>query len=182
MTLDAREDFLGPSRVTAAARRNGWLSALVIVPFGLFMSLMWLGDPPQVTAMHTFVFILSPLIGLAIIVYGIRGAVQNFRQASAAEPDGVWYTLTDAGLTLPDSVEYDRSVPWSGMLKLEDIGGSPPELKLTCRPEGAKIDRSFRLRADLRNKDGATFGDRMRVWFDGKVAGSASRPPAASGT
>jgi len=174
---DTREEFLGPSRESAAHRSDGRASLLMIVPFGLFLASMrfWGITPGNMSAMHVVVYWLSPLIGLVFIGYGIRGALRGFREAAVARPDSVWYVISDTGVTYPDTAAHNRFMAWSAMERLEAIDGAPPMLRMTGRPPEAKINRSFSLRADLRNAEGAAFGDRMRAWYDEMAAG---RSPA----
>ena len=173
---DEREEFFGPCRETLAHRSNARASLFLIVPFGIFMSSMrfWGTAPTQSGALHVVMYLLSPLIGLVIIGYAIRIAILGFREAAVARPDSVWYILTDTGVTFPDTATINRFMAWSAITRLETIGGSPPVLRISGRPPAAKIDRSFKLRADLRNADGATFGDRMRAWYAAKAAGRTS--------
>lgn len=175
MPLDQPEEFFGPNRVTQQHRQNARVAYFAIVPFGIFFSLMWFMAPPgSRDTIMAFAFLLSPVIGLFIIGYGIRTGLASSREAAMPRPDSVWYVLNDEGVQFPDTPTVDRFMPWLGMQKVESIGGSPPKVVMTGRPPGAAIDRTFKLRADIRGKDGASFGDRIKAWFDAK-ASSARR-------
>ena len=156
----------------------------MLVPFGLVVGSMkfWSsGDftsgPGTGPLMMAWIF--SPLIGLGIVVYGVREGWKAHREAARWEGDEVWYSLTDQGVSYPEflSPRNDFLAQWAWVRGSDPGDGTGPRVRLRCRFPGARIDRNVTLKSYLLSADGARFADRLRVWVDAKAPDAAGPSP-----
>lgn len=186
--VDQVEEFFGPGRTSADFRRQGWFSLLFLSGPGLFFfSMLWWGEPTVVTNMLEllFHFVVAKLLPLGAIVFGIVGAVVNFREGSKPEVETLWYRLDRSGLHLLHDVasrvaaselalqpgEGHALISWSAIKRPIEVVVNPPRVRVTRRAPYAGIDRTITLFAGQRSVDGAAFEDRLKAWLAAMQAG-----------
>lgn len=190
------EEFFGLSRTSANFRRKGWTALLVFAGPGLFFfSMLWWGEPAIVTNWLELLlhFVVSKVLPLGLIAFGIAGFVYCFRLGSKPETEVLWYRLDRAGLHIlhdaarrvtpsefipatDGSGEPGGLIAWSAMRSLVVVSGARPKVKIVRRSPGAVIDRTLVLAAGQRSRDGALFEDRVSRWYATMKADQAAVP------
>lgn len=195
MSFDQKEEFFGTGRTISNLRRNARLGLLLELAFGLLFLTMWWwagesdGSSSGVNPVYIFGFLISPLIGLYFIYRFVRDAMGFFRTPMGQDIEALWYVLDPQGLHIkhdlgrfapahitPSETGPECVVEWSAMKSLVVAPGTSPKVKIVRRPPGAVIDRTLTLLAGQRSRDGASFEDRLSLWFAGKAAGVTATP------
>lgn len=184
-----REEFFGPGRTSARARRKGWQSVAVGVVVGLLTLTMWFWAPDDRGGDQRFgpddiVFMLSPLLALLVLASSAILARRSFQVAAQPEAEALWYALDDQGLHLLHDVDPPRVIAWTAMRRPIVAPGAVPRVKLPHRPVGAAIDRTLDVQGGQRTRGGALFEDRLLQWYDahghGALAGDSGGEAATA--
>ncbi len=194
MSFDQKEEFFGTGRTVANLRRNARLGLLFELGLGLVFITMWWWWAPDnpssdVNAVYIFGYLISPLIGLYFLYRFIRDAMLFFRTPLEQDTEALWYVLDPQGLHIkhdlgrfapahitPGETGPACVVEWSAMKSLIVVPGTSPKVKIVRRPPGAVIDRTLTLASGQRSRDGASFEDRLSLWFAEKTAGAMATP------
>lgn len=175
MAFEQREEFFLPGRSVEQARADAWGELTFKGLLGLAIgSMWWWGGPDTATGHEIYLagYIVSPLIGLALIVWGIVLARRNFQAAKEPVVDKLAYVLDPKGIHLHYS-GAPALMPWMTLSDVTTNAKRPAQLTLIHRPEGGKVNERRVVNGAAFTHEGATFAERLPLWRAAIAAGGA---------
>ena len=177
MSFNQREEFFLPGRSAEQARLDGWSELLAKGLLGLAIGSMWWwidasAPSSDIQPVYQLGVLLSPLIGLALIVWAIVLARRNFHEATLPVVDKLAYVLDPKGIQLHYS-GAPAMMPWETLSDVTSNPKHPEQLTLVHRPEGSKANERRVINGGAHSLAGATLAERLPKWRDAMAAGGA---------
>lgn len=176
MTFGQREEFFVPGRSAEQARTDAWGELIFKGPLGLAIGSMWWWGEPDFGLGHEVylaAYLISPLIGVALIVWAIVVARRNFHAAGQPVVDKLAYVLDPRGIHLHD-YGAPALMPWATLSDVIANPKIPAQLTLVHRPEGGKVNERRVVSAAAFSHEGGTLEQRLPLWRAAIAAGGAA--------
>lgn len=176
MAFEQREEFFLPGRSPEQARADGWSELTFKGLLGLAIGSMWWWGAPDFAIGHEIylaAYVVSPLIGVALIVWGIVLARRNFHAAGQPVVAKLVYVLDPRGIHLHDC-DAPALMPWPTLSDVVANPRLPAQLTLVHRPAGGKANEQRVVNAAALSTEGGTLEQRLPLWRAAIAAGGAA--------
>jgi len=165
MSFDQPEEFFGMNHATENGRLNDNTNGYLRILMGVAVASMWFwsGVTEDTQDIYRAAFLLSPLIGLAFIIWGIATVRRTSKTPPQPAVESLFYVLDPQGIQfhLPGPPEL---MPWSTLVSVTPLPKQLPMLKLLHRPVGDRFNQQRLVNGEACSRDGTKLVDRLPLW------------------
>lgn len=165
MSFDNSEEFFSMNYSAEKQRLDGQSNGAIRILMGLAVGSMWFWSSPDgfTHDIYRFAFLISPLLGLTFIIWGIFMIRRSLKTPSLPAVEKLAYVLGAEGMRVL-TIEPPAVLPWASLIDVTPLPKQSPMLRLLYRPVGAKLKQQLVINGDAHTRGGATLGERLPLW------------------